>query len=58
MELGLFQWVINLVNVFSQFFNWLNTPLPYVNFSPLMIISFGGITFIIGFLALRLIIGG
>ena len=58
MERTLFQWLLDLPKVFSQFGEWLITPLPYINMAPLAIISVAGITAIIALLALRLVIGG
>lgn len=58
MERTLFQWLLDLPTAFAQFGEWLITPLPYINMAPLALISVAGITLIIGFLALRLVIGG
>lgn len=54
----LINWVINLPLAFSTFLAWLTTPLPYINISPLSIFSLGGISLLVGFLLLRLVIGG
>lgn len=58
MEKTIFDWLLNLPSMFAQFGDWLITPLPYINMAPLGLISVAGISAIIGFLALRLIIGG
>jgi len=55
---NLWQWVINLPLVFTQFFSWLTTDLPYINLSPLALFSFGGLTALIVFLLVRLVVGG
>ena len=55
---NLFSWILNLTNVTAQFFTWLTSNLPYTNFSPLSLFSLGGLTFLIGFHALRLFVGG
>lgn len=54
----LWSWVINLPLVFAQFFEWLTTDLPYLNISPLSLFTFGGLTVLIGFLLVRLVVGG
>lgn len=54
----LWSWVINLPLVFVDFFNWLTTDLPYINMSPLSLFTFGGLTILIGFLLVRLVVGG
>ena len=54
----LWSWVINLPLVFVDFFNWLTTDLPYINISPLALFTFGGLTVLIGFLLVRLVVGG
>lgn len=55
---GLFNWLLGLTNNFSQFLTWLTTTLPYLNLSPLDVISFNGLILVIGFLLLRLVVGG
>jgi len=55
---NLWHWVINLPLVFTQFFSWLTTDLPYINLSPLALFSFGGLTALIVFLLVRLVVGG
>ena len=55
---NLFNWLLNLVNVFAQFLTWLTTALPYINLSPLDLFTFNGLTVIIVALLLRLFIGG
>lgn len=54
----LWSWVINLPLVFAQFFEWLTTDLPYLNISPLSLFTFSGLTILIGFLLVRLVVGG
>lgn len=54
----LWQWVINLPLVFVEFFKWLTSDLPYLNMSPLALFTFGGLTILIGFLLVRLVVGG
>lgn len=55
---NLFSWCLDLLNQFSVFLNWLSTPLDVIGISPLMIFTFSGLTLIIGFHVLRLVIGG
>lgn len=54
----LINWLLSLVQEFAKFGTWLTTDLPYINISPLAIFSFTGITLILGFLLVRLVIGG
>ena len=54
----LWNWVINLPLVFVEFFKWLTTDLPYLNMTPLALFTFGGLTILIGFLLVRLVVGG
>lgn len=55
---NLWNWVINLPLVFTEFLSWLTVDLPYINMSPLALFSVGGLTIIIGFLLVRLVVGG
>lgn len=54
----LFDFFLNLVNVFAQFTTWLTTDLPYLNMAPLALFSFTGITLVLGFHIVRLVVGG
>lgn len=54
----LFNWLLNLTNVFAQFLTWFTQPLPYLNLAPLELFSFGGITLVLGFVIVRLVVGG
>lgn len=54
----LWNWVINLPLVFVDFIEWLTTDLPYINVSPLGLISFAGLTALISILLVRLFVGG
>ena len=58
MENTLFQWLFDMLGEFAKFGNWIVTPLPYLNVSPLALFGFGGITLLIGFLLVRLVVGG
>lgn len=58
MTATLFNWLLNLTNVFAQFATWLTAPLPYLNMSPLDVISFNGLVLVLGFVVLRLVVGG
>lgn len=58
MENTLFNWLLDLIKQFAKFGNWLTEPLPYLNVPPLAVFGFAGIVAIIGFLLLRLVIGG
>lgn len=57
MENNLFDWLLNLIQEFAKFGNWLTKDLPYINMPPLAIIGFTGLTAIIVFLLIRLVIG-
>lgn len=54
----LWNWVINLPLVFVEFMEWLTTPLPYIDLSPLGLFSFAGLTALISILLIRLFVGG
>lgn len=53
----LWDFLLNLPLVFSDFLSWLTKDLGGTGFTPLSIISLAGISFIIGFLIVRLIAG-
>ena len=55
---NLWNWVINLPLVFTDFYSWLTADLPYINISPLALFSFGGLTALVILLLIRLVIGG
>ena len=54
----LWTWLSGLLTEFAKFGTWLTQPLPYINLAPIMIFSFTGITIILGFLLVRLVVGG
>ena len=54
----LLNWLFGLIDEFTKFSEWLITDLDHIGFSPLALISFGGLTLIISFLVVRLVIGG
>lgn len=54
----LIDWLINLPILFAEFGTWLTSDLPYINVSPLAMFSLTGITALVGFLLVRLVIGG
>lgn len=54
----LFNFFLGLVNTFAQFTTWLTTDLPYINMAPLALFSFTGITILIGYHVVRLVVGG
>lgn len=54
----LWQWTLNLPLAFTEFFAWLTEPLPYLDMPPLALFSIGGLTILIGFLLVRLVVGG
>lgn len=58
MENTLINWLLDLIKQFAKFGAWLTQPLPYINMPPLAILGFTGLTIIIGFLLVRLVIGG
>lgn len=58
MEYELVNWLSNLIQSFLQFGSWLSTPLPYLNITPLALLGFTGLIVVIGFLLVRLVVGG
>lgn len=54
----IFDFFLGLVNSFAQSLTWLTTTLPVINLSPLDLLTFNGIVVVIGFLVVRLVIGG
>lgn len=58
MENVLINWLLDLIKQFAQFGSWLTEPLPYINLAPLSILGFTGLTIVIGFLIVRLVVGG
>lgn len=58
MPTTMWNWLSNLIYEFAKFGSWLTQPLPYINISPLAVFSFTGITAIIVFLLVRLVVGG
>lgn len=58
MEYELINWLSNLIQSFLQFGNWLTSPLEYINLTPLELIGFTGLIVVIGFLLVRLVVGG
>ena len=54
----LFDFFLGLINSFATALTWLTTDLPYLGLSPLDCLTFGGIQLIIGFLVIRLVVGG
>ena len=52
------EWLFTLIQEMAKFGSWLTTDLPYINLSPLALFSFTGLTILIGFLLVRLVIGG
>lgn len=54
----LINWLLSLITEFAKFGSWLTTDLPYINISPLGLFSFTGISLLLGFLLVRLVIGG
>lgn len=58
MEQTLIYWLLSLLTEFAKFGNWLTSPLPYINLSPLAVFSFSGLVIVIGFLLVRLVVGG
>ena len=58
MDRTLFNWILSLPGEFAKFGSWLTTPLPNLNISPLAIFGLTGLTIIVGFLIVRLVVGG
>lgn len=54
----LWKWVVELPLTFSGFFEWLTQPLPYLEIPPLALFSVAGVTILVGFLLVRLVVGG
>lgn len=54
----LFDFFLGLINSFATGLTWLTTALPYIGISPLDCLTFTGIEIIIGFLLVRLVVGG
>lgn len=54
----LWEWVIELPINFIGFFEWLTQPLPYLDMPPLALFSVVGVTALVGFLLVRLVVGG
>lgn len=54
----IWNWIIGLPTVFVGFFEWLTQPLPYLDIAPLALFSVAGLTVLIGFLLVRLVVGG
>lgn len=51
-------WSQTLITEFAKFGQWLTTPIAYLNgFTPLSLFSVGGLTLVIGFLIIRLVVG-
>lgn len=58
MESNLINFLLNFIKELAKFGGWLLEPLPYLNISPIMLFSFSGLTLLIGFLLVRLVVGG
>lgn len=58
MEQELVQWMYNLIFEFAKFGGWLTTPLDYINITPLEMFGYTGLLIIIGYLLVRLVVGG
>lgn len=43
MEQNIFNWVLDIPSILSQFGSWLFTELPYIKMSPIAIFTIGGI---------------
>lgn len=54
----LWTWITGLITEFSKLGTYLTWQVPYINMSLLGILSVGGIIAILGFLVVRLVIGG
>lgn len=57
MENTIFQFILDFIVTLTQFGSWLSTDLPGLGISPLGLFTFGGITVLVGFLVVRLVIG-
>lgn len=54
----LWSWLSGLITEFSKLGSYLTWQVPYINMSLLGILSVTGLIIIIGFVAVRLVIGG
>lgn len=54
---NLFDWLLNLTQVFAQFSTMLTEPLQYLNMSPLEIFSVGGLMAVLTIHIIRLVLG-
>lgn len=55
MEQNIFDWVISIPCVLSQFTSWLFTKLPYINLTPISIFTLTGISAILVFHLIKLV---
>lgn len=55
MEQNIFNWVISIPRVLSQFTSWLFTKLPYINLTPISIFTLTGISVILVFHLIKLV---
>lgn len=51
-------WLVELPQLFAKFGEWLTDPLPYINVSPLAVFSVAGVSVLLGFKLVRLVVGG
>lgn len=58
MENTLWNWLFQLPQQFAQMGSWLTTSLPYIGMSPLALLGVGGLTAVIVFSLIRLVVGG
>ena len=57
MDRTLFEWLMNIPVVISNFGNWLVSPIyqPYITLSPLELLGIGGITTIIAIIGVHIV---
>lgn len=58
MDSTLFNWILDVTRSLTTLGNWLISPLPYLNVSPLGLFTPTMLTVLIGYHALRLVVGG
>ena len=58
MIISFWNWLMRLPTEFKYFFDFVLKPLPYINIPPLYIVGFIGLSAILGFIVIRLVIGG
>lgn len=58
MDILIFDWLLDFTLELTRIGNWLVTPLPYINASPLGMFTIAFLNILIGIHLLRLFVGG